>query len=84
MKVAIITGGSRGIGTSIALNVAKRGTGVILTYNSHPEEGEAVASEIRSNGGKAVALKLDSAEVGSCADFVAQVSRGSTSKAHSS
>lgn len=73
MKVAIITGGSRGIGKSAALNVAKRGVGVILTYNSHPEEGEAVAAEINKNGGKAVALKLDVTKTGSFADFAGQV-----------
>ena len=59
MKIAIITGGNRGIGKSAALNVAKRGTGVILTFHSHPEEGEAVVSEIKKNGGKAAALQLD-------------------------
>jgi len=75
MKVAVITGGSRGIGKSTALNVAKRGTGVILTYNSHPEEGEAVAAVINKSGGKAVALKLDVANVGSFSDFVGQVAQ---------
>jgi NAD(P)-dependent dehydrogenase (short-subunit alcohol dehydrogenase family) len=75
MKVALITGGSRGVGKSSALNVAKRGVGVILTYNSHPEEAEAVVSEIKKNGGKAVALKLDVAKVSSFEEFAAQVSQ---------
>jgi hypothetical protein len=35
MKIAIITGGSRGVGKSTALNLAKRGVGAILTYNNH-------------------------------------------------
>jgi NAD(P)-dependent dehydrogenase (short-subunit alcohol dehydrogenase family) len=75
MKVALITGGNRGIGKSTALNVAKRGVGVILTYNSHPEEAEAVVSEIKKNGGKAVALKLDVSKVSSFEEFAAQVSQ---------
>ena len=75
MKVAIITGGSRGIGKSAALNVAKRGIGVILTYNHHPEEAEAVVAEIKWNGGKAAALKLDVADVASFENFAAHVSQ---------
>ncbi len=74
-KIALVTGGSRGIGKSIALNAAKRGIGVILTYNSHPEAGEAVVDEINNTGGKAVALKLDSSNISSFNDFVAQVSQ---------
>lgn len=75
MKVAIITGGNRGVGKSTALNAAKRGIGIILTYNSRPAEAEAVVSEIKKNGGKAVALKLDVAKVKSFGDFAAQVSQ---------
>src|SRR5581483_817756 len=73
MKVALVTGGSRGIGRSIALRAAERGVGVVLTYNSHPEQAEKVASEIRQRGGRAVALKLDSGDVGSFNDFAVQV-----------
>lgn len=75
MKIAIITGGGRGVGKSTALNLARRGVGVILTYNSHPEEAEAVVSEIKKDGGEAVALKLDVTKVKSFEDFAAQVSR---------
>jgi NAD(P)-dependent dehydrogenase (short-subunit alcohol dehydrogenase family) len=74
-KIAVITGGSRGIGKSIAINTAKRGIAVILTYNNNPEQGNAVAEEINKNGGKAVALKLNVAEVGSFADFSEEVSK---------
>jgi NAD(P)-dependent dehydrogenase (short-subunit alcohol dehydrogenase family) len=74
MKVAIITGGSRGIGKSTALQVGKRGVGVILTYNRHREDGEAVAAEINRSGGNAVALELDSARIASFEDFATQVS----------
>ena len=68
-KIVLVTGGSRGIGRSIALNAAKRGLGVILTYNANAEQGEAVVKEINQSGGKAAALQLDSANVSSFADF---------------
>ena len=51
--------------------MAKRGVGVILTYNRHPEEAKRVVSEIEKNGGKAVALKLDVSKTSSFGDFAA-------------
>jgi NAD(P)-dependent dehydrogenase (short-subunit alcohol dehydrogenase family) len=72
-KIVLVTGGSRGIGKSIAQNAAKRGIGVILTYNSQAAQGEAVASEINRNGGKAVALQLDAANTASLSQFASQV-----------
>jgi NAD(P)-dependent dehydrogenase (short-subunit alcohol dehydrogenase family) len=74
-KILVVTGGSRGIGKSIALNAAKRGISVILTYNSHPEQGEAVAREINQNGGKAVALHLDTSAVETFDSFAGQIAR---------
>lgn len=74
-SIAIVTGGSRGIGKSIALQIARRGIGVVLTYNSHPEEGQAVAAQINRSGGKAVALKLDSAQVASFDEFAGELAR---------
>ncbi len=59
MKIVIITGGSRGIGASTAAQCAKRGMGVILTYNSQPDAARTVVRDIEFEGGKAVALKLD-------------------------
>ena len=73
MKVAIVTGGSRGIGKSSAINLAKRGVGVVLTYNAHHEEAAAVASEIVRTGGRAVALKLDVTDVSSFGGFSERV-----------
>jgi len=68
MKIVIITGGSRGLGRSAALQCASRGVGVILTYNSHPAGADAAVAEIEQAGGKAVALRLD---VGKSASFSA-------------
>jgi len=72
-RIALVTGGSRGIGRSIALNAAKRGIGIILTYNTRADEGAAVAGEIRKLGGKAVALQLDSSKTGGFDAFVGGV-----------
>lgn len=74
MKIVIVTGSSRGIGASTAIECARRGMGVIVTYNSHPEEAEAVAKTIAGLGGKAVVLKLDLSDSRSFADFRKAVS----------
>lgn len=54
MKIVIVTGSSRGIGASTALECAKRGMGVVVTYNSNPEKAEAVVQAITGMGGKAL------------------------------
>lgn len=59
MNIAIITGGSNGIGRATALELAWRGMGVVLTYNSYADRAQAVVEEIEGMGGKAAALKLD-------------------------
>ncbi|MDE1900579.1 MAG: SDR family oxidoreductase [Alphaproteobacteria bacterium] len=69
MKIAIITGGNRGVGKNTALTLAKRGVGVILTYNSNRAEASAVAAQIKEGGGKAVALQLDVTRIKSFKDF---------------
>jgi len=56
-KIALITGGSRGLGRNAALKLAERGVDIILTYRSQESEAQAVVAEINKSGAKAVALK---------------------------
>lgn len=72
-RIAVITGGSRGLGKNAALKLAAKGTGIILTYNSNAEEAQKVVEEIGWNGGKATALQLNVSEIAQFADFVIQV-----------
>ncbi len=58
-KVAIVTGGSRGIGRAIALELARDGAAVVVNYNQSPEAAEAVVAEIGAAGGKAAAFRAD-------------------------
>ena len=58
-KVALITGGSRGIGRAIALEFAARGAAVVVNYNKSPEAAEEVVKKIQESGGKAAAHQAD-------------------------
>jgi NAD(P)-dependent dehydrogenase (short-subunit alcohol dehydrogenase family) len=58
-KIALVTGGSRGLGKDMALNLAKKGLSVILTYNSKKEEADAVVNQIKETGQKAATLQLN-------------------------
>jgi NAD(P)-dependent dehydrogenase (short-subunit alcohol dehydrogenase family) len=62
-KIALVTGGSRGLGRNIALQLARKGNDVILTYRQKKEEGEAVVAEIEKLGRKGVSLQLDVADL---------------------
>lgn len=64
-KIALVTGGSRGLGKDMALNLAKKGLDVILTYNSKKAEADDVVTEIEKFGQKAAAIQLNVAEVSS-------------------
>jgi len=72
-KIALVTGGSRGLGKSMALHLAQKGIDVILTYHSQQGEAEGVVAEITALGQKAVALQLDASKVSTFGDFFEQV-----------
>lgn len=69
-KIALVTGGSRGLGKDMALSLAKKGLNVVLTYKSKKEEAEQVVAEIENLGQKALALQLNTAEVSSFNTFI--------------
>jgi 3-oxoacyl-[acyl-carrier protein] reductase len=58
-RVALITGGSRGIGKAVALELAARGAAVIVNYNKSPEAAEEVVRQIQAVGGKAASFQAD-------------------------
>ena len=75
MKIDIITGGSRGLGRSMALHLADKGQDSIITYHSKKAEAEAVVKEIIAKGRKAVVLQLDVSKAASLDGFVAEVKK---------
>lgn len=67
--VALVTGGNRGLGRSTVLALAARGTDVVLTYRSNAQEAADVVAEVAAVGRTAVALPLDTTQVGSFEAF---------------
>ena len=58
-KVALITGGARGIGRSIALSLAERGWSVAVCYRTSAQEGEEIQSSVKELGGRGMAVRCD-------------------------
>ena len=79
-KIALVTGGSRGLGKDMALSLAKKGIDVVLTYHSNKEEAEKVAAEINSLGCKASVFQLDAGDIKSFDDFYRQVTEHLTAE----
>lgn len=69
-KVALVTGGSRGIGAATALRLAREGADVAVTYVNGKEAAEEVVRAVQSLGRRAVALRADSADAGEAAGAV--------------
>ncbi|MBB6128964.1 SDR family NAD(P)-dependent oxidoreductase [Mucilaginibacter lappiensis] len=72
-KIALVTGGSRGLGKNAAQHLAKKGIDVIITYRSKKEEAEEVVASIEKSGQKAAALQLDTGIVKSFDGFISQL-----------
>ncbi|WP_330441988.1 SDR family NAD(P)-dependent oxidoreductase [Flavobacterium sp. C4GT6] len=69
-KIAIVTGGSRGLGRNMAVSLAQKGIDVIFTYNSNKEKADEVVAQIKSLGQKAIAYQLNTADVSSFEGFI--------------
>jgi NAD(P)-dependent dehydrogenase (short-subunit alcohol dehydrogenase family) len=69
-KIALVTGGNRGLGKDMALSLARMGMDVVLTFNSNPAEGEDVAQEIRQLGGRAATLQFDLTDIAAIDGFI--------------
>ncbi|PTQ94096.1 NAD(P)-dependent dehydrogenase (short-subunit alcohol dehydrogenase family) [Mucilaginibacter yixingensis] len=72
-KIALITGGSRGLGKNMAQHLAQKGINVVLTYNNKKDEAEAMVAELEQAGVKAAALQLNAGDVKSFDGFVAEL-----------
>ena len=72
-RIALVTGGSRGLGKNAVLKLAAEGTDIILTWNSSQQEAQEVVREIEGKGRKAAALQLNVGDTASFARFAQQV-----------
>ncbi len=74
-KLAIITGGSRGLGRNTAINLAKRGVDLIFTWRVNEQEAESLVRECEALGRRAAGFRLDTGEIPSFDGFVEEVRR---------
>ncbi|MEC4047877.1 SDR family oxidoreductase [Flavobacterium sp. SUN046] len=74
-KIALVTGGSRGLGKNMALRLAEKGHDVIITYHTKKEEAQEVVTAIEQLGMKATALQLDVNQTGSLDGFIQEVTK---------
>ena len=73
-KIALITGGGRGLGKDMALSLAKKGIDVIITYYNKMEDADKVAAEIITTGQMSASLKFDVSDIQSIDNFIKQLS----------
>lgn len=74
-RIALVTGGGRGLGKNAALKLASKGIGILLTWNSNEKEAQKVVDEIRQSGGKAAALPLNVGDISTFPQFIKQVQK---------
>ncbi|WP_119287668.1 SDR family oxidoreductase [Streptomyces sp. YIM 130001] len=72
-KIALVTGGNRGLGRATAQSLARHGLRVIVTYRGDPHEAEETVKSIQDTGATAAALRLDISDVASFPDFTSQL-----------
>lgn len=72
-KIALVTGGSRGLGKNMALALAKKGFDVVITYHSNKEAADNVVSEIQSLGRTAFAFPLDTSDIKQFDNFITEL-----------
>jgi NAD(P)-dependent dehydrogenase (short-subunit alcohol dehydrogenase family) len=80
--IALITGGSRGLGKSMALHLADAGTDVVITYLANAQAAQEVVAQIQAKGRKAIALPLDVAKASTFSAFAAEVKAALPSLGH--
>lgn len=81
-KIAIITGGSRGLGRNTAVNLARRGVDILFTYRANEEEAASLRRELESVGGKVAAFRLDTGDIQAFDGFVAEAGKTIKSWGH--
>lgn len=74
-QIAIITGGSRGLGRNAAIYLAKAGVDSIITYNSNKDAADETLAAIKANGAKGIALQLDTSDVSGFDAFTLEITR---------
>ena len=72
-KIALITGGSRGLGRNMAMAVAKKGLDVVITYNANKEAADDVVAQIKELGQSAIAFQLDTSNTAQFDAFVTEL-----------
>jgi NAD(P)-dependent dehydrogenase (short-subunit alcohol dehydrogenase family) len=72
-KIALVTGGSRGLGKDMALRLAEKGMDVILTFNSKVLDAQNIVAQIQRGGQKAAAIQLNTGDLKSFGSFVTQL-----------